>query len=289
MNTTVCEGENVDLAKRDAGILLGIPIDRKLLAVIIQESMHAVERRISQRVFACANPHSLVVAQQDTDFHSALMHADLVVADGIGASLMARLIGMRLGPRITGTDYFQGVLNALQQRGSGRVFFFGSSQQVLDRIVKRFASDFPSLTLCGALSPPFGSWSEVENHRMVKAINDAKPDVLWVGMTAPKQEKWVEANRRQLNVPVIGSIGAVFDFYAGTYSRAPKWICDIGLEWGYRFVLEPRRMWRRNFVSAPKFIWLVLRRHICSGDAILTAAELSKQEKITHESGEKAA
>ncbi len=254
-------GENIGRANRDAGMVLGIPIDRKPLVDVVQESMHAIDRRASQRVFACANPHSLVVAQQDTDFHSALTHADLVVADGVGALVVARWAGIHIGPRITGTDYFQGVLHALQQCNGGRVFFFGSSRHVLDRIAKRFASEFPSLTLCGTLSPPYGNWSELENLRMVKAINDAKPDVLWVGMTAPKQEKWVEANRRQLNVPVIGSIGAVFDFYAETYSRAPKWICDSGFEWAYRFIREPRRMWQRNFVSAPKFVWLVLWRH----------------------------
>lgn len=274
---------------RDAGILLEIPIDTKSLADIVHDSLLSVEYRNSQRVFACANPHSLVVSQRDLEFEVALQRANVVVVDGIGASLMARLAGVRLGPRITGMDYFNGVLNALQQRGSGRVFFFGSSPQVLDRIAERFTREFPTLTLCGTLSPPYGAWSELENHRMVKAINDAKPDVLWVGMTAPKQEKWVEANRRQLGVPVIGSIGAVFDFYAGTYSRAPLWICDAGLEWMYRLIREPRRMWRRNFVSAPKFVWLVLRQHVFKGNATRPAAEPSQQDKNAHCNGERAA
>ena len=97
---------------------------------------------------------------------------------------------------------------------------------------------------------------------MIRLINDAQPDVLWVGMTAPKQETWVQTNRKRLRVPVIGSIGAVFDFYAGTHPRSPRWICRLGLEWVYRFVREPRRMWRRNFVSAPKFIGLIVWRHI---------------------------
>jgi N-acetylglucosaminyldiphosphoundecaprenol N-acetyl-beta-D-mannosaminyltransferase len=247
---------------RDAGFLLGIPIDRKSLAEAAEEALQAIVRRTAPIVFACANPHSLVLAQGDPSFQSALMQANLVVADGVGVTFMARLVGVQIGPRITGTDYFQAVLMALQHCGGGRVFFLGSSQRVLDRIAKRFAADFPALTLCGMYSPPFGSWSDEENHRMVQVINDAKPDVLWVGMTAPKQEKWVEANRRQLNAPVIGSIGAVFDFYAGTYARAPQWVCRIGLEWAYRFILEPRRMWERNAVSAPKFVWLVLRRHV---------------------------
>ena len=250
------------MGARDAGILLGIPIDRKSLAEITEDALQAINRKISQRVFVCANPHSLVVAQHDIVFQSALTQAGLVVADGIGVSFMARLIGVQIGPRITGTDYFQAVLMALQQRGGGRVFFFGSSRRVLNLVAQRFAADFPSLTLCGTFSPPFGSWSEEENRRMVQVINDAKPDVLWVGMTAPKQEKWVEENRHNLTAPVIGSIGAVFDFYAGTYARAPQWVCRIGLEWAYRFILEPRRMWQRNCVSAPKFFWLVLCRHI---------------------------
>ncbi len=268
---------------RDVGILLEIPIDTKTLLESIHCSMFSVEHRNAQRVFACANPHSLVVAQQDIEFKTALQQADLVVVDGVGASVMARVAGVRLGPRITGMDYFYGILDALQQRGSGRVFFFGSSQKVLDLIAKRFVTDFPSLTLCGAVSPPFGTWSEVENRRMVKVINDAKPDVLWVGMTAPKQEKWVEANRRHLAVPVIGSIGAVFDFYAGTYSRAPRWICDAGLEWVYRLIREPRRMWRRNFVSTPKFVWLVLRKHVFSRHTSVMPRDASEQESINRE------
>ncbi len=250
------------LRSRTTGVLLEVPIDSKSLSEIVQDSLLSIECGNSQSIFACANPHSLVIAQRDLEFKVALQQANLVVVDGIGASLMARIAGVQLGPRITGMDYFQGILNALQRSGSGRVFFFGSSPHVLDRIAKRFTVDFPSLTLCGVVSPPFGDWSEMENLRMVKLINEAKPDVLWVGMTAPKQEKWVEANRRKLMVPVIGSIGAVFDFYAETYSRAPRWLCNAGLEWLYRFIREPRRMWRRNFVSAPKFVWLVLQQHI---------------------------
>lgn len=289
MKTSVCTERASGTECRNTGVLLEIPIDSKALSEIVQDSIYSIEHKTSQNVFVCANPHSLVVAQRDQEFRVALQQADLVVVDGIGASLMARIAGIRLGPRITGMDYFQGILNALQQRGSGRVFFFGSSQRVLDLITKRVSADFPSLTLCGVLSPPFGDWSELENHRMVKAINDARPDVLWVGMTAPKQEKWVEANRRQLNVAVIGSIGAVFDFYAGTYPRAPKWICDIGLEWLFRFIREPRRMWRRNFVSAPKFVWLVLRRHVFRSGVTMTATELPQQETIAHRNRGKAA
>jgi N-acetylglucosaminyldiphosphoundecaprenol N-acetyl-beta-D-mannosaminyltransferase len=244
---------------RESGVVLGIPIDCKPLSALTEESLQAIDRRAPQRVFACANPHSLVVAHDDPDFQRALLQADVVVADGVGVSLAARLTGIQVGPRIAGLEYFVAVLTALEARGAGRVFFFGSSQRVLGLIAAKFVKEFPSLTLCGVFSPPFGEWGEKENSKMIDMINDARPDVLWVGMTAPKQEKWVECNRRKLQVPLMGSIGAVFDFYAGTYPRAPHWICRLGFEWAYRFMLEPRRMWRRNLVSAPKFFWLALR------------------------------
>lgn len=247
---------------RDAGILLGVPIDRKSLEVATIDALAAIDRKIEPVVFACANPHSLVEAQNDPVFKTALNNANLVVADGVGVTMMAKYARVRVGPRIAGHNYFAAVLGALEKRGSGCVFFFGSSQRVLDLISERFKHDFPSLTLCGVLSPPYGAWSDEENTAMVATINAARPDVLWVGMTAPKQEKWVEANRVRLDVPVIGSIGAVFDFYAGTYPRAPEWMCKVGMEWLFRLLKEPRRMWRRNFISSPKFVALVMWRHV---------------------------
>lgn len=213
-------------------------------------------------IFACANPHSLVTAQEDMEFLHALNRASHVVADGVGVSMVAKALGMHIRQRITGHDFFMNVMRALEQRGGGRVFFFGSSNAVLKLIRTRCAAEFPRVTVCGVLSPPFRVWSEEENAAMLKYINAARPDVLWVGMTAPKQEKWVESNRGELQVPVIGSIGAVFDFFAGTYPRAPAWMCRLGVEWLYRLLKEPRRMWRRNLISSPLFVLLVLRRHL---------------------------
>jgi N-acetylglucosaminyldiphosphoundecaprenol N-acetyl-beta-D-mannosaminyltransferase len=242
--------------------ILDVSVNGRSLEAMTADSVAAIEKEGPQIIFACANPHSLVVAQSDHAFKAALTGANHVVADGVGVTIMARLVGVKTGPRITGHDYFGSVMDALQQRGRGRIFFFGSSPHVLDLITKRFIAQYPSLTLCGTLSPPFRPWSKEENDRMIEKINNADPEILWVGMTAPKQEKWVEANRHQLNIPVIGSIGAVFDFFAGTYPRAPEWACRAGLEWAYRFIKEPRRMWQRNIVSTPKFIALVLSRHL---------------------------
>jgi N-acetylglucosaminyldiphosphoundecaprenol N-acetyl-beta-D-mannosaminyltransferase len=242
--------------------MLGIPIGTRRLDQLTEQALKAIGGELPPVVFACANPHSLVTARTDRVFFEALQDADQVVADGVGIVLMSKVIGGEIAPRITGTDYFFSVMRSLDRAGKGRIFFFGSSQKVLDLIAGRMAEDFRNLTLCGAISPPYRPWSDEENRQMIAKINAAKPDVLWVGMTAPKQEKWVYGNRDSLAVPVIGSIGAVFDFYAGTYPRAPRWMCDLGMEWLYRFIAEPKRMWRRNFVSTPLFIGAVLAEHV---------------------------
>lgn len=241
---------------------MGVPVSRKSLATLIDETLTAIEKKHARIVFACANPHSMVVAQQDGEFMRAFHGAHQVVADGIGVVMMARMTGVKVGPRITGMDYFMSLMYALNMRRGTRVFFFGSSTHVLELISRRMAKDFPALVLCGMLSPPFRPWTDEEDERFIEIINAAQPDVLWVGMTAPKQEKWVDKNRARISASVIASIGAVFDFYAGTQPRAPLWARSMGMEWLYRLFREPRRMWRRELISPPKFVFLVLYRRL---------------------------
>jgi N-acetylglucosaminyldiphosphoundecaprenol N-acetyl-beta-D-mannosaminyltransferase len=151
-------------------------------------------------------------------------------------------------------------MSILNQTG-GKAFFFGSSEYVLAKLSTRVRREFPQVAIA-TLSPPFSPWPVEENHRMLQEIRQFDPDILWVGMTAPKQEKWVASNISQLRVPVVGSIGAVFGYYAGVTPRAPQWVCNFGLEWLYRVLKEPRRLWRRTLVSTPLFLWLVLLERI---------------------------
>jgi N-acetylglucosaminyldiphosphoundecaprenol N-acetyl-beta-D-mannosaminyltransferase len=121
-------------------------------------------------------------------------------------------------------------------------------------------SDFPNIRVVGTFSPPFKEeFSHAENLMMIETINRAKPDVVWIGMTAPKQEKWTYENREKLDVKVLGPVGAVFDFYTGNVKRPPKIFQEWGLEWLPRFFREPRRLWRRNLISNPKFILQAIR------------------------------
>ncbi len=242
--------------------LLDLNIGDAPLEVLIDEAMGAVKNRAGQLIFACANPHSLVNTRKNAIFREALADTPHIVADGVGISLMARIVGVEVGPRITGSDYFCALMKNLNRVGGKRIFFLGSTEEVLGLLTARVKKEYPNVDVVGAISPPFGDWPAELNESYLDEINRAEPDVLWVGMTAPKQEVWVHTNKARLNVPVIASVGAVFDFYSGSTPRAPKWMQDAGLEWLYRFLKEPRRMWKRNFISTPKFIGLVIKYHV---------------------------
>ena len=150
--------------------------------------------------------------------------------------------------------------NENEKVGVKKVMFMGSSERVLGLIKERAAKDYPNVEVV-TYSPPYKAvFSEEDNRAIISAINEAKPDLLWIGMTAPKQEKWTYQHWKELDINChVGTIGAVFDFYAGTAKRAPLWWQRHGLEWLYRLVKEPKRMWRRYVIGNPLFIWNVMR------------------------------
>jgi len=207
------------------------------------------------KFLSCLNPHSYAIAKNNEVFRAALQGSSWLVADGIGIVLASVLLGGRVRERTTGFDVFSGVSESLNQGPGARVFFLGSTQETLDKIAERYARDYPRLAIGGTYSPPFrAKFSREENDAMVAAINGASADVLWVGLTSPKQDIWMFDNRDRLNVRFAAGIGAVFDFYAGNIRRSHPAFQRLGLEWLPRLVQEPRRLWRRMFVSAPIFV-----------------------------------
>lgn len=239
--------------------ILGFSISTLGVKEIIDVCWKIVKERKIGNYVACANPHSLMVAEDDPEFSKALKSANLLLPDGIGILLAGKFLGRRFEERVAGMEFFEGLSARSNSEGGISYFFLGSSADVLEAICKRLSSDYPMIRVAGVLAPPYkDSFNEEENKIIINTINKASPNVLWVGMTAPKQEKWIYQNRMYLNVPLTGAIGAVFDFYAGTKKRSPKWLCQIGLEWLPRFLREPRRLWRRNLISSPKFIMRIL-------------------------------
>lgn len=216
------------------------------------------------RWLACLNPHSYVIAKKDHFFQQALQNADWLVPDGVGVVWASHLLGYPVVERITGSDIFWGLLKRFNKEEHLSVFFLGSTQEVLNKIQLQMKIDYPNVHIAGAFSPPYKhEFNNTDIEEMLHAININKPDILWVGMTAPKQEKWIFQNKHRLEVKFIAAIGAVFDFYSGEVKRSHPFFQKVGLEWLPRFLKEPRRLWRRVFVSAPLFLLYITRRR-CS-------------------------
>ena len=203
------------------------------------------------------NAHSYNTARKDSLFAEALMKGDVLIPDGVSIVKACKWIKAKSQPkeRIAGWDLFAFEMEKLEKKG-GTVMFMGSSQKVLDLIVKRAAEVYPYLKVV-TYSPPYKpEFSDEDNKAIIDAINAANPDLLWIGMTAPKQEKWTYSHWKELDIHChVGTIGAVFDFFAGTVERAPMWWQEHGLEWLYRLLKEPKRMWRRYIIGNMLFLW----------------------------------
>ena len=206
------------------------------------------------------NAFSYDNARKDVLFSEALQKGDVLIPDGISIVKACRFLNAKSQPkeRIAGWDLFVYEMEKLNRVG-GKVMFLGSSDAVLNLIRQRVAEKYPKIEV-DTYSPPYKPvFSDEENEAMISAINRSNPDLLWIGMTAPKQEKWAYTHLDRLDVHChIGTIGAVFDFFAGTVKRAPERWQRVGLEWLYRLLSEPRRMWRRYFIGNAKFIYYIM-------------------------------
>lgn len=205
------------------------------------------------------NAHSYNTALKDPLFAEALIRGDALIPDGASIVMACRWLKAKCQPkeRIAGWDLFTFEMERLNGKG-GTCFFMGSSEKVLALIREKAAKVYPNIRI-ETYSPPYKpAFSEEENRAIVDAINQARPDLLWIGMTAPKQEKWAYSHWKELDIHChCGTIGAVFDFFAGTMERAPLWWQEHSLEWLYRLIKEPRRMWRRYIIGNMLFLWNV--------------------------------
>ena len=207
------------------------------------------------------NAHSYNTAQKDVEYAESLVGSDYLLPDGVSIVKACRWLNAKSQPkmRITGWDLFLAEMEMLNAKG-GKCFFMGSSKQVLAKIKERAAKEYPNITV-EVYSPPYKSeFTDEDNKAIITAINAAHPDLVWIGMTAPKQEKWAYIHWQELDIHChVGSIGAVFDFYAGTVKRAPIWMQKNSMEWLYRLVKEPRRMWRRYLIGNIVFFWNIIK------------------------------
>ena len=211
----------------------------------------------TKKVFNTINQYSYCVAETNSDFREALQESDVLLPDGIGVVLSVKFLSGQTINKIAGADIHQYMLNHYNEL-SGSCFYLGASDTTLTKIRERVAKNFPNLKV-GTYSPPYKAhFSEEDSSKMVEAVNTFKPDVLFVGMTAPKQETWIHQHKNQLDVKQICAIGAVFDFYAGTVNRPSQVWIDMGLEWFVRLLKEPKRMWKRYLIFGPRFLGYII-------------------------------
>ena len=207
----------------------------------------------NNKIINTINPHSYCLSRYDKLFNEALQFSDILLPDGTGIVLASKIVNNKKINKIAGADIHQYLLHQANLK-SQKVFYLGAAQSTLKLIESKVKKEFPNITV-SSFSPPYKpQFTKSETAQMLEKVNDFKPDILFVGMTAPKQEKWVFINKENIDANTIVSIGAVFDFYAGTIKRPGNFWVSLGLEWFPRFLKEPKRLARRNLVSTPKFL-----------------------------------
>jgi N-acetylglucosaminyldiphosphoundecaprenol N-acetyl-beta-D-mannosaminyltransferase len=204
---------------------------------------------------AVTGMHGVSEVLRDPSLRQVINHAGMVVPDGMPLVWLARWHGIPIRRRVTGAELMQAFC---QQTGSRyRHFFYGGAPGVAEDLAQKLNQRL-GITVAGTFTPPFRPLTDQEEIEIATRVKDAAPDVLWVGLSTPKQERWMYAHRFSFVVPVMLGVGAAFDMHSDRLTRAPVWVQESGLEWFYRLLVEPRRLWRRYLVMIPTAVWSVL-------------------------------
>lgn len=241
--------------------VLGVPV----AVTDYEQAMGVMDALVAAREtgYVCAAPvHALMVAREDPEMLEALRRATLVVPDGMPLVWASNLLGEKLDGRVYGPELMSRYSDRCAARGHRVWLYGGRDQGTLAQLTLCLRQRHPGIQIVGGWSPPFRPLTQAEEDAVVEQINAARPDVLWVGIGVPKQEKWMLRMRDRLEVPVMCGVGAAFDFHAGRVSMAPRWMQDRGLEWLYRIGQEPRRLLKRYLTTNPRFVLAFMRQYI---------------------------
>jgi N-acetylglucosaminyldiphosphoundecaprenol N-acetyl-beta-D-mannosaminyltransferase len=237
--------------------ILGSRVDLVTLGEIrdrLDGWIRADDRRC--RMMAVTGFHGLWEAHRNPAFGRILRSADLWVPDGIAPIAVARIKGFSAARRTPGMDVMRTFLDLANEKGYSS-YFYGDTDDTLTRLRANLERDYPNHRVAGTFSPPFRPLTPEEDREIVEMINAARPDVVWVGLGLPKQDIWVHEHRDRLDARAAIGVGAAFGFLAGKVKRCPDWLGNRGLEWAYRFAMEPRKLWRRDLLDGPRFLWHV--------------------------------
>lgn len=236
--------------------ILGVSIS----AINLEMALEAIEGWIERREphYVCVtNVHAVMESQRDESLRRIHNQAGLVTPDGMPLVWLSRLKGYCHVDRVYGPDLMLALCERSVARGY-RHFFYGGAEGVPERLAEVLRKRFPGLQVAGTYSPPFRPLTPEEDDRIVRMLNEANPDIIWVGLGMPKQERWMAERRARLTAPVLIGVGAAFDFLTGRKPQAPRWMQRAGLEWFFRLLTEPRRLWWRYLYHNPRFVALVM-------------------------------
>ena len=236
--------------------ILGVGVS----AVNMAQALATIEdwiARKEQHYVCVSGVHGVMESQRDERLRMIHNAAGMVTPDGMPLVWLSRLKGFRHVERVYGPDLMLACCELSAAKGY-RHFFFGGAEGVPGRLADRLRERFPGLTVAGGYSPPFRPLTTEEDQALVRRINEADPDIVWVGLSTPKQERWMHEHVGRIRAPVVIGVGAAFDFHAGLKRQAPRWMQRSGLEWLFRLVTEPRRLWRRYLINNPLFVWNIL-------------------------------
>jgi N-acetylglucosaminyldiphosphoundecaprenol N-acetyl-beta-D-mannosaminyltransferase len=231
-------------------------IDIPALVAIIDVWISKNKKSPKCRQIVVTGFHGLWVAHQRADVKTVLNSAEIWVPDGIAPAWIARLKGMKAAVRTPGADIMKAYFELADRKGF-RSYFYGDTDHTLAELKTNLEEKYPGHICAGTYSPPFRKLTPEEDKKIIRMINEAKPDVLWVGLGLPKQDIWIHERKDLLKVPIAIGVGAAFSFHAGTVKRVPEWIGNIGMEWLWRLLKEPRKLWRRALIDGPQFVWHV--------------------------------
>ena len=249
------------MASSEKVAIFGIKIDN----ISMDETIEKVEEFIAKdkgRLFCTPNVDGVIIAKKDREFNKIINSAGLVTCDSIYIYWASKFLGTPLKDRVAGSDFLPKFSKVAAEKGYS-LFFLGGEEGITEIAAQKLRKSYPKLNIVGILTPDHKSLkNDKENIKIVKEINKTKPDILFVGFGTPKQEKWLNKNLHALNTKVAVCVGGTFNVISGQRKRAPIWVQRIGLEWFWRMMQEPRRLWRRYLINDSKFIWIVLKEKV---------------------------
>ena len=223
-------------------------------AVNMEQALAVIDGWVArgEREYVCVCPvHSIMECRRSEEVRRVFNAAGMVTPDGMPVVWVARWSGHKEVGRVYGPD----LMLAALERGLHRHYFYGGGPGVAKRLAEAMRRRFPRLDVAGTYEPPFAPLAELCTPETARQIDEARPDVVWVGMSSPKQDLWMARMRPLLKAPVLIAVGAAFDFHTGTVRQAPRWMQRSGLEWLFRLAVEPRRLWRRYAIDNPWFVY----------------------------------